>query len=109
METFADYLESIVEEPIIYIVIGEMGGIGDFGSDDVPDYDKIPKGQVLSWENGRKWLAFQTSYEHGAPKQPAVYCYTENYVVFMSQHDGATEAWAIPRNPIDIMPEMPGG
>ena len=117
MTTFADYLECVADEPIICVVIGKLEW-DDYWDDDwdddwnsvsVPNYRDIPKGQVLPWSEGRKWLEFKTSYGFGSPKQPAVYCYTENYVIFMTQYDGATSASAVPRNPINIMPEMPGG
>ena len=109
METFADYLEKVAEEPILYAVIGEMGW-GEYGSEGVSGYSEQPKNKLLKWEDARKWLDYETSYGYGAPKQNAVYCWTENWIVFMSQYDdGSTSAESLPRNPVDCVPKMPGG
>ena len=106
--TVAEYLEETADEPILFAVIGEMGW-GDYASEAVPNYEKQPKGKVLTWEDARPWLDYETDYGYGAPKHNSVYCWTKNWVLFFSQYDGATNVNCIPRNPVDIMPEMPGG
>ena len=108
MRTFADHLEEVANEPILYAVIGEMGW-GDYNSEGVPNYSEQPKNELLKWEDARKWLDYETDYGYGAPKQNAVYCWTENWIVFMWQYDGATGADRIPRNPVACIPTMPGG
>ena len=95
-------------EEIEAVVIGEMGW-GSYGSDRIPNYDAIPKNTVLSWDEARKHLDYDFDAGFGAPGCQAVYVWTDTWVLFISQYDGATNIHSIPRNPTDIMPTMPGG
>jgi hypothetical protein len=95
-------------EKIEGVVIGEMGW-GDYGKEDVPNYDNIPKGKVLSWKEAQKFLDYEFHDGYGAPGCNSIYVWTSSYVLFIVQYDGSTEIEKIPRNPIDIMPYMPGG
>lgn len=108
----ANLVEWIVEaangEPIEAVVIGKMGW-EDYGSEDVPNYEQMPKGTVLSWEDASKWLNYEFSEGFGAPGCNAIYAWTPTQVIFIWMYDGST-AWSkIPRNPVDVMPTMPGG
>jgi len=95
-------------ERIEAVVIGEMGW-DDYGSEFVPAYNDIPRGKVLSWEEAASWLDYEFDSGYGAPECQAVYARTANKVIAIGQYDGATWPYSIPRNPIDIMPEMQGG
>ena len=46
---------------------------------------------------------------HGAPECYAVYVYTNQRVIFVSQYDGATNLEGIPLRPMACKPSMPGG
>lgn len=95
-------------EEIVGVVIGEMGW-GDYGSDAVPEYETHPRGKVLSWNEAAPLLDYDFNNGHGAPGCEAIYAWTTNHVIYISQYDGSTAPSRIPRNPTDIMPEMPGG
>lgn len=103
MTILANDIEKFAPEPILFVVIGECEGAK------IPKRKSMPKYKVLDWSEGRQWLDFETEYGYGAPKQPALYAYTQNYVIGISQYDGATSFFFIPRNPIPCKPDMPGG
>jgi hypothetical protein len=100
-------LEMANGDEILSVVIGEMGW-GSFQKELVPNYDKIPKGQILPWEQAQGWLDFEFDRGFGAPECPAVYAWTESIVIAIGQYNGSTWPYTIPRNPEDIMPEMQG-
>lgn len=95
-------------ESVEGVVIGEMGW-GDYNSEEVPNYKDQPKGKVLSWEEAKKYLDYKFSAGYGAPECNAIYAWTPNWVIAISQYDGSTSPFKIPRHPVNIMPKMPGG
>ena len=95
-------------EPIEAVVIGEMGW-GTFHSEHVPDYDIQPKGVVLSWDEAKLWLDYDFNSGFGAPDCNAIFAWTPSRVMAISQYDGATGIFSIPRNPVPCKPFMPGG
>ncbi len=101
-------LEEAKGERIIGVAIGEMGW-GDYGSDAVPRYQVQKRGIVLSWDEAKPLLDYEFDSGHGAPGCNAIYVWTETQILFISQYDGATNINSIPRNPMDVMPEMAGG
>jgi len=103
-----EILEEVAGEEIVGVVIGEMGW-GDFNKKNVPLYDSQPKGKVLSWEKAAPFLDYPHDPGYGAPECNSVYVWTETRVLYVVQYDGSTSIHSIPRNPVDIMPEMPGG
>jgi hypothetical protein len=95
-------------EEIEAVVIGEMGW-EDYGAEDVPNYEKQPKGKVIDWEEAKKWIDYEFDSGYGAPGCNAIYVWTTNKVMCIVQYDGSTRIHSIPRNPTDVMPDMPGG
>lgn len=95
-------------EKIEAVVIGEMGW-GVYNSEEVPRYEEIPKGKVLSWREASKFLDFNFDSGYGSPRCMAVYAWTKSWVIAIGQYDGSTWPFRIPRNPKDCMPEMQGG
>lgn len=109
MSNLVDWIETIADgEEIKAVVIGEMGW-GDYNSEKVPNYEQIPKGIVISWEDAKKWLDYEFGSGHGAPECNAVIAWTETKVITIGQYDGATWPYSLPRHPIDVMPTMEGG
>jgi len=96
------------DEQIEGVVIGELGW-GDYGAEDVPNYAEQPRGKLLSWDDAKKWIDYDFSSGYGHPECNAIYVWTESRIIFVGQYDGATFPIWLPRNPIDIMPDMPGG
>lgn len=90
------------------VVIGEMGW-GDYGKERVPNYAEQPKGVLLSWEEAKRWLNYDFSDGYGAPECNAVFVWTTNKVMWVTQYDGSTCMNSAPRNPVAVMPHMPGG
>lgn len=105
---FAEDIEKVAEEPILFAVIGEMCW-GQHNLDLIPRYNEQPKGKLLAWSEAKKWLSYTAYDGYVAPTRNPVYCWTENYILFISKYDGKTSIEKIPRNPVDWMPEMPGG
>ncbi len=108
-DTLKNWIEEMAGGEVVEaVVIGEMGW-GTYGSDGVPGYDKQPRNKVLSWEKALPWLTYQFDSGHGAPGCNAITAWTASWVISISQYDGATCPFRIPRNPTDHTPEMPGG
>jgi len=101
-------LEMAESEPIVGVVIGEMGW-GDYGAETVPSYGSHKRGAILTWEEAAPMLDYEFNSGYGAPRCEAVYAWTPSWVIFISQYDGSTSPERIPRNPTACMPEMPGG
>ena len=95
-------------EEIWCAVIGEMGW-GDYGSEEVPNYKKQPKGKLMLWSEAREWLDYTWDTGFGAPGCNAVYAWTSTKVITVGQYDGSTWVYSVPRNPMDCMPVMQGG
>lgn len=109
MPTLREWVEKCASgQPVEAVVIGEMGW-GDYGSDAVPNYAQCPKGKLLTWEEALPWLSYEFSAEFDAPGCQAIYAWTKDFVVAISQYDGSTGAFAMPRHPIECMPDITGG
>ena len=109
MATLKERIEECADgQPIEAVVIGEMGGDGDFGSEAVPNYANCPKGTVLTWEEAVPWLSYEFSCGYvGMPACQAIYAWTKERVISISQYDGSTQPCTVPRHPLNGMPDMP--
>ena len=101
-------LEMADGEPVEGVVIGEMGW-GDFGKENVPNYDAMPKGVVLSWEEAEKWLDYDFGGRYKVLGCNAVWAWTKSWVIATGLYDGVIWPYRIPRHPTDMMPTMEGG
>ena len=109
MANLVKWIEELAEgEPILGVIIGEMGW-GDYGSEDVAQYAQQPKGKLLTWEEAKPLLDYEFNDGYGAPGCNAIYAWTKDFVIAISQYDGSTSPFRVPRNPQDCTPEMPGG
>ena len=101
-----EYARQLGEKPLV-VVIGEFGwGImEDEQNNPVGDM----KNKAMPWDVMRQFLEYEYDSGYGGPECHAISVYTENYVIFVSQYDGATGLYSIPRNPINHSPIMPGG
>lgn len=116
--TFAQDIEAEAarhNEPILSVVIGEMGGWEH--EDEIAIPNEV-KGAVLDWETARPYLDYEydtgdVDYDYdtgdGEPGCHAITAWTENRVIFVSQYDGATNVCSLPRHPVRMQPYMPGG
>jgi hypothetical protein len=96
-------------EEILGVVIGGMGWGPDYGKENVPNFDEIPKFKVLSWDKAKGFLDYDFDEGYGSPNCQAITAWTETKVIAISQYDGATGIFSLPRNPVDHDPIMPGG
>ena len=104
-----DIIEAAEGEAIEAVVIGEMGWGGDYGSEKITDYEKQPRGVVLSWADAAPILDYEYNTGYGSPECNAVYVWTTERVLFVTQYDGSTCISSVPRHPVNVVPEMPGG
>lgn len=101
-------LEEADNEPIEAIVFGRMGW-GEYNSDSWPNYAAMPKGEILTLDQAMSWLTQQFDNGFGAPSCPSILAWTKSWVISVSQYDGSTSPFKLPRNPSNIVPDMPGG
>lgn len=105
--TFADDLEAVAAEPIEAIVIGDMGWT-EYNEENKSDVSHV-RYKLISWPQARPLLEYEYDSDYGAPDCHAITIWTANYIVFVSQYDGATAIERLPRNPIQHTPIMSGG
>jgi hypothetical protein len=106
--SFADDIERVAgSEPIEAIVIGR----DEWGSaeDHLKRSAVVRIGVVLTWGEARPMLEYDYNAGYGLPECDAIWAWTPSRVLFVSQYDGATVVEWVPRNPVDGMPDMPGG
>ena len=110
MDTFADYIKAVVEEPIEAMVIGKYGGdwphIYSHNLITIPE-EKL--GVILSGDEALSLLVQPYEGGYGSPDCHAVYIWTKTRVYWVTQYDGSTSLDSAPRNPEPVMPIMPGG
>lgn len=107
MANLVQWMEYVADgEPILGVVIGECDS---YSTSHIPNYDNQPRGKVISWEEAKKWLDYEFNDGYGTPECNAVYAWTDSQVIAVSQYDGSTSPFSLPRNPTDVKPHMPGG
>jgi hypothetical protein len=80
-------------EKISAIVVGRKEGLPEPVS-----------GRTLSWEEAGPILDYEYDDGFGGAECHAIYAWTENRVLFVSEYDGATSVQWLPRHPIDCVP-----
>ena len=100
-----DLIEAADNEPIEYVVLG-AGGWEDYNLEAWGEY---PKNELLTLEEVSPYLNKNYDTGYGAPDGPCLYAWTATKVIFRVQYDGSTSFYSIPRNPVAVEPEMPGG
>lgn len=101
-----DILEAANGEEIIGIVIGDIER--EYHSKGKPEYKHIIN-KLITWDEALPILDYEYDTGFGAPDCQAITAWTANYVLFVDNYDGATSVVAMPRNPIEHAPIMPGG
>lgn len=101
-------IEAAAGEAVQAVVLGDMGW-GSIGSERIPNYGDQPRGKVLTWDEAEPWISYEFNDGFGAPGCNAVVAYTESKIISVSQYDGSTTKFIVQRNPVDHMPDMPGG
>jgi hypothetical protein len=117
-----DELVSILEdgETIEAIVFGAWGwgsaprdGEGWEPGHGEPSYPPVPfdkRGVILKIEEACPYMEGWSFYGgYGAPACYAVNVWTNKRVMWVTQYDGSTRLSFAPRNPVAVIPDMPGG
>lgn len=107
----ANFLKDIQEtireccdsEPIESVVIATYGGYyNDDGNKAIP---KEFIGKPVCFGDVREYFDYEYDDGFGGTECHAIYLYTQNFIVFVSEYDGATSVDCIPRNPIECTPK----
>lgn len=102
----AERIEAVVIGPFVWSSIDDDDPYGQ-RDDQKISHDKL--GRVLSWHEARPLLDYDYDDGFGVPDCHAVYVWTTDEVLWVTQYDGATTIDSAPRNPRDCIPSMPGG
>jgi hypothetical protein len=107
--TFAEEIEYAAGgEPISAIAIGPFARGDGYGEDRISRAAPVRIGQLLKWEEARPMLDYEFDRNFGQPQCDAIHAWTENKVLFVYEHDGATQVLTIPRNPTPDDVRLPG-
>lgn len=84
--------------------------LGEYGEPEPPCVPFDKRGVLLTLDEAKPMMeGWQMSGGFGAPDCYAIYVWTNKRVMWITQYDGATGLDSAPRNPTEVMPEMPGG
>lgn len=77
----------------------------------VIEKDAYPRveSDVLSWADAEPLLLDRFDDGFGGVNCYAITAWTASWVIAVSQYDGSTSPFRLPRNPIAHIPSMPGG
>jgi hypothetical protein len=121
MSAYEELQEYIAENEKIEAIIFGPWGWGSspadgkdwekgYGEQDEPYVPYDIRGKVLTLDQAEQYMQGWSFYGgYGAPDCYATYIWTNQRVIWVTQYDGATSLDSAPRNPIAIMPDMPGG
>jgi hypothetical protein len=110
----ANLLEWIAElsdgESVEGVVIGGGGWSVDMDGR-IPTWamQDAKRNKLLTFEEAKPLLDYEFNSGYGAPECNAITVWTKSWVIAVSQYDGSTSPFRLPRNPIDHVPDMPGG
>lgn len=107
MSTFwYDLMQEVGDEAVEAVVLGNKGARWYSEDDDETTY---PKGEVLTPEAAFSILNYEYDTGYGGVDCHEVYMWTNTKVIFVVQYDGSTSIHSVPRNPVNTIPEIPGG
>lgn len=80
------------------------------GEPDPPAVPFCERGKVLTLDEAAPYMeGWEFFGRSDAPYCYATYVWTSERVLWVTQCDGATCLDSAPRNPVEVMPDMPGG
>ena len=71
--------------------------------------EQLPRGVILDWDKYKNYFDFQYDAGYGGVDVPAVYLWTNDYVLFVVEYDGSSWISKVPRNPVECGPSTHGG
>lgn len=110
MSAHAELLEFLEDgERVEGVVFGAFGWGGYLEAKERP-VPEHKRGVVLSLDEAAQFMdGWKFHGGHGAPRNYAFCAWTNRRVITVGEYDGETWLTALPRNPIDFMPENIGG
>ena len=85
-------------------------GWGGFCEPDNPAVAEDKQGKPMSPEAAKPLMQSWSFYGgYGSPRCYATYIWTNMRIIWVTQYEGSTVLDSAPRNPIEVMPDMPGG
>lgn len=78
------------------------------GPHDDSRWDEAKPSEPLVWEQARKLLDYSYDSGFGGADCHAVVAWSQHYVYYVHEYDGATRIAAMPRNPMKCLPTYEG-
>ena len=97
-ETMREQCDS---EPIESVVVAKFDSYYEENFKSIPD--KFT-GKPVCFGDVRHYFDYEYDDGFGGAESHAIYLYTKNFIVFVSEYDGSTSVSCIPRNPIECTP-----
>lgn len=117
-----DELQAFLEDggTVESLVFGAWGwgyGPADGGEWEPDSSEPMPiaiplrmRGKLLALSQAEPLMrSWQFSGGYGGPDCYATYIWTDRRIIWVTQYDGSTGLDSAPRNPIECIPDMPGG
>ena len=102
MNNFAQEIEDCAGETIRGIVISANKHGWDWAENDEGPEEA---NKVLTWRKAKPLLSYSYDAGYGGQDCHSIYAWTDNWIVLVSEYDGATHVVKVPRNPVDCKPE----
>lgn len=106
LATLASDIENCAGEPLTHAAIGWFDG---YPRREGPKDGRIPDDQIgvlLDWATARPLLSYDFDRGYGAPDCHPVFAWSENWVVVVTEYDGAILCRRIPRSPMALLPDF---
>lgn len=93
--------EAAADQVIEAVIIGQSLS----GESVIPRYDEQPRGTLLTWDEARPWLDYETTLLPRASCCNAVFVWTDKMVLFVQLYHGLSVT-GVPRVPQVCEPEI---
>jgi len=121
MNAYDDLVSKLEEGETVEAIVFGAWGWGSAPSEgqnwepgyNEPTYPPVPfdkRGVILTLDEAKPFMAGWSFFGwFGSPACYAVNIWTNKRIIWVTQYDGATSLSFAPRNPVALIPEMPGG
>jgi hypothetical protein len=111
-----EILEQADGEAINAIVVGEFGwgpepddsAYGFLSSERRRPIPKKLKFIPVKWEEVADYLDYNYDRDYGGPDCHKIYAWTNSWIIYVDEYDGATQVSRIPRHPVPCEPDFGG-
>ena len=81
------------------VILGVVGGGGATPEQLIPEWDRQPRGKLLTWRDARPWLDYEFDRTYGLGYCNDVRVWTKDHVYFVQEYDGLAWIDKIDRHP----------